>query len=183
MLLEDRKSLLVGRDRLVEPPHIGQHVPAVLPRRPRGASLRPFSRKKLSGVLVRGHDPPRALTPAQTRDTHVYTFGVQSITEVLSVREFRAGLTGIIDEINSDHGAPVFVGAHRKPEAVLMSVSQYQALQDATERQRAVAEALASVRAEGLEPSPQDLLLLADLASGARPVGEVQAEFLARYRR
>lgn len=117
-------------------------------------------------------------------DTYVYTFGVQSIPrEVLSVREFRAGLTGIIDEVNNDDGGPVFVGSHRRPEAVLMSVSQYQALQDAAERQRAIDEALASVRAEGLEPDPRDLQLLADIASGARPLGEVQAEFLARYQR
>ncbi|MGH3841577.1 MAG: type II toxin-antitoxin system prevent-host-death family antitoxin [Pseudonocardiaceae bacterium] len=108
---------------------------------------------------------------------------MQSVPEVLSVREFRAGLTGIIDEVNSNDGEPVFVGSHRRAEAVLMSVSQYQALQNAAERQRAMAEALASVRAEGLEPSPQDLQLLADIASGVRPIGEAQAEFLARYRR
>ncbi|MGH3612162.1 MAG: type II toxin-antitoxin system prevent-host-death family antitoxin [Pseudonocardia sp.] len=108
---------------------------------------------------------------------------MKSIPEVRSVREFRAGLTGIIDEVNNDGAGPVFVGSHRKPEAVLMSVSQYQALQDAAERQRAMAEALASVRAEGLEPSPQDLRLLADIASGARSIEDVQAEFLARYRR
>ncbi len=113
----------------------------------------------------------------------MYTFGVKSIPQVLSVREFRASLTGIIDEVNNDASEPVFVGSHRKPEAVLMSVSQYQALQDAAEHQRAMAEALASVRAEGLEPNPQDLQLLADIASGARSIDDVQAEFLARYRR
>jgi len=106
-----------------------------------------------------------------------------SIPEVLSVREFRAGLTGIIDQVNTEAGEPVFVGSHRKPEAVLMSVSQYQALQDAAERQRAIAEALDSVRAEGLEPGPEDLQRLAEVASGARTLEDVQAEFLARYRR
>lgn len=113
----------------------------------------------------------------------MYTFAVASVPEVLSVREFRAGLTGIIDEVNTDDAQPVFVGSHRRPEAVLMSVSHYQALQDAAERQRAMAEALASVRAEGLEPSPQDLQLLADIATGDRSVDDAQAEFLARYRR
>ena len=49
--------------------------------------------------------------------------------------------------------AAVFVGAHRKAEAVLVSVEQYEALQEAAERQDAVAAALASVRAEGLEPA------------------------------
>jgi hypothetical protein len=45
------------------------------------------------------------------------------------------------------------LGYHVVPEAVLVSVEQYEALLEASERQRAVAAALASVGAEGLEPS------------------------------
>jgi len=40
-----------------------------------------------------------------------------------------------------------------------VSVEQYEALQEASGRQHAVAAALAPVRADGLEPSPEDLAL------------------------
>ncbi len=52
---------------------------------------------------------------------------------------------------------------------VLVSVEQYEALQEAAERQHAVAAALASVRAEGLEPSAEDLVLFAEVAAGGCP--------------
>ena len=71
-------------------------------------------------------------------------------------------------------GAAVFVGAHRKAEAVLVSVEQYEALQEAAERQHAVAAALASVRAEGLEPSAEDLALFAEVAAGRLAADELR---------
>jgi prevent-host-death family protein len=77
--------------------------------------------------------------------------------DILSVREFRTGLTGVIKQVQEPGADPVFVGAHRKPEAVIMSVSQYEQLQRAAAlRREAVTEALAS-GAEGLEPSPEGL--------------------------
>ena len=48
------------------------------------------------------------------------------VPEVLSVREFRAGLAATIARVAK--GAPAFVGAHRKPEVVVMSVEQYEAI-------------------------------------------------------
>ncbi|MDQ3150303.1 MAG: hypothetical protein M3R63_00785 [Actinomycetota bacterium] len=75
------------------------------------------------------------------------------VPEVLSVREFRAGLAASLGRVTGQGGSAVFVGAHRKPEVVVMSVEQYEALVRSAERRQAVAEALASVRAEGLEPS------------------------------
>jgi PHD/YefM family antitoxin component YafN of YafNO toxin-antitoxin module len=93
----------------------------------------------------------------------VYTLAytnVMVVPEVLSVREFRAGLAATIARVTK--GAPAFVGAHRKPEVVVMSVEQYEALMRSARRRQAVAEALASVRAEGLEPS----------LDGPRAVGE-----------
>jgi len=71
--------------------------------------------------------------------------------EVLSFREFRAGLAATLKRVQGE--GPVFVGSHRKPEAVIMSVAHYRDLVEISERRAAVAEALASVRAEGLEPS------------------------------
>jgi len=106
-----------------------------------------------------------------------------AVPEVLSFREFRAGLEGVLDQVRRSPDAAVFVGAHRRAEAVLVSVEQYEALQEASERQHAVAAALASVRAEGLEPGAEDLALFAEVAAGRLSTDELRARVLSRYRR
>ena len=112
----------------------------------------------------------------------VYALGVP-LPEVLSSREFRAGLAAVLEQVRRSPHAAVFVGAHRKPEAVVVSVEQYEALQEASERQHAVAAALASVRAEGLEPSPEDLALFVAVAAGELSTDELRDRVLGRYRR
>jgi prevent-host-death family protein len=101
---------------------------------------------------------------------------------VLSFREFRAGLAAVLDRVRQPDEV-VFVGAHRRAEAVVMSVEQYEALQQAADRQHAVAAALASVRAEGLEPAPDDLKLFVAVAAGELSTDELRERVLARYRR
>jgi hypothetical protein len=64
-----------------------------------------------------------------------------------------------------------------------MSVMQYQALLEAAERQRAVAADLASVRAEGLEPSTADHTQLGEVAAGQLTTDELRERVLSRYRR
>ena len=59
-----------------------------------------------------------------------------TVPVVLSFREFRAGLARVLDQIRRSPGAAVFVGSHRRAEAVLVSVEQYEALLEASERQR-----------------------------------------------
>ena len=93
------------------------------------------------------------------------------VPEVLSVRELRSGLAAVLDRVH--RGAAVFVGAHRRAEVVLVSVEQYEALVRAARRREAVAEALASVRAEGLEPTLDGLEQLERLAAGE--IGEGDA--------
>jgi hypothetical protein len=67
---------------------------------------------------------------------------------------------------------------------VLVSVEQYEALQEAAEQQHAVAAALASVRAEGLEPSAEDLALFAEVAAAGRlSTDELRERVLSRYRK
>jgi hypothetical protein len=66
---------------------------------------------------------------------------------------------------------------------MLVSLEQYEALLEASEWQRAVAAALAAVRAEGLEPSAQDLTLFADVAAGQMTTDELRDRILGRYRR
>ena len=104
------------------------------------------------------------------------------VPEVLSFREFRSGLAAVLRRVHQSHEA-VFVGAHRKPEAVVVSVERYEALQEAAERQHAVAAALASVRVEGLEPSSEDLKLFMAVAAGELTTDELRARVLGRYRR
>ncbi|WP_297504253.1 type II toxin-antitoxin system Phd/YefM family antitoxin [Pseudonocardia sp.] len=104
--------------------------------------------------------------------------------EILSVREFRTGLTAVIKQVQEPGADPVFVGAHRKPEAVIMSVSRYEQLQRAAAlRREAVTEALASVRAEGLEPSAEGLDMFEAIAEGRMTVQEARERTLARYSR
>lgn len=103
--------------------------------------------------------------------------------EVLSFREFRTSLAGVLKQVQEPSSDPVFVGAHRKPEAVVMSVRQYEALQASAERRQAVAEALASLRAEGLEPSDEGLEMLRTIAEGRMTTAEARNRTLARYRR
>jgi hypothetical protein len=56
------------------------------------------------------------------------------------------------------------------------------ALPKAAGRQRAVAAALASVRAEGLEPSAEDLALFAEVAAGRLTTKQLRERVLSRYR-
>jgi prevent-host-death family protein len=100
--------------------------------------------------------------------------------EVLSFREFRAGLAATLKRVQGE--GPVFVGSHRKPEAVVMSVAHYRDLVEISERRAAMAEALASVRAEGLEPSKPDLRMFAALNEGRVSTDELRDEVLRRYR-
>ncbi|MEU6226687.1 hypothetical protein [Streptomyces sp. NPDC047042] len=48
---------------------------------------------------------------------------------------------------------PVLIGAHRKPQGVLLSVEAFEALSGRATRRAAVASATGSIEAEGLHPS------------------------------
>jgi len=111
-----------------------------------------------------------------------YAFGMQ-LPEVLSFREFRAGLAATLARVQEPGSGPVFVGAHRKPEAVVKSVTQYQQLTEAAQRRDAVAEALASVRAEGVEPSAEGRALLDAIAAGTTTEQRAIAQLRRRYQR
>jgi hypothetical protein len=64
-----------------------------------------------------------------------------------------------------------------------MSVAHYRDLVEMSERRNAVAEALASVRAEGLEPSTEDLGMFAALAGGEISTDQLRDQVLRRYPR
>jgi PHD/YefM family antitoxin component YafN of YafNO toxin-antitoxin module len=106
-----------------------------------------------------------------------------AVPEVLSYRELRDGLAAVFDRLRRSPEMAVFVGAYRRPEAVIVSVERFEALREASERQHAVAAALASVRADGLEPSAQDLDLFVAVAAGEMSTDELRNRILDRYRR
>jgi PHD/YefM family antitoxin component YafN of YafNO toxin-antitoxin module len=110
----------------------------------------------------------------------VYAFGV-AVPVVMSFREFRAGLAGVLDRVRRSPGTAIYVGSHRRAEAVLVSVEQYEALLETSERQHAVAAALASVRAEGLEPGADDLASFVQVAAGELTTEELRERVLSRY--
>ena len=93
------------------------------------------------------------------------------------------GLAATLKRVQAPGGGPVFVGAHRKPDAVVMSVSRYQQLVEAAERRDAVADALVSVRVEGLEPSVEGLALLEAIATGEMNEDQAVNQLRQRYRR
>jgi prevent-host-death family protein len=111
----------------------------------------------------------------------LYIFAMRP--EVMSVSEFRAGLASTLKRVQDSEGEPVFVGSHRKPEAVVMSVAQYERLTDAAAWREAAEDALASVRAEGLEPSSEARDVLEHVAAGRLSEEQAIARLVQRHRR
>ncbi|MFC0528395.1 antitoxin VbhA family protein [Phytohabitans kaempferiae] len=70
------------------------------------------------------------------------------LIETLSVREAREQLPSVLERFRNGDRTPVGVGSHRKTEAVMVPVEVFDEL--TAERARSLAQAAASVRAEGL---------------------------------
>lgn len=103
------------------------------------------------------------------------------IPSVLSVREARQGLTKLIHRLSKSNAEPVFVGSHRKPEVVVMSVKHYEKLLAAADKQ-ALENAVASARLEGLEPTVTEIELMTKVAAGELTADEAVAIALATQR-
>lgn len=100
--------------------------------------------------------------------------------EILNMTEAREGLSQIIDGFQAGNTKPVFVGAHRKPEVVIVPVAVYEDLMAAV-RQQAMLEALGSVRASGGEPAPEVHEITKQWIVGAIPTAEMRARVRALY--
>jgi prevent-host-death family protein len=85
-----------------------------------------------------------------------------AVPRILSVREARSGLTQVMKDVREPGAQPVYVGAHRKPEVVIMSAEQYEQLTG----QQAIDNSIASARLEGLEASERDVDLMKRVAAG-----------------
>jgi hypothetical protein len=70
--------------------------------------------------------------------------------EVLSVREAREQLPSLLDRFRKGDRRPVFLGSHRRTEAVMLPVEVYNEITE--ERAKSAAQALASLRVEGFVP-------------------------------
>ncbi|GAB2893387.1 antitoxin VbhA family protein [Streptomyces mayteni] len=100
------------------------------------------------------------------------------IPEVVTVGDARKGLSHILAELTAagPDAEPVLIGAHRKPQGVLLSVEAFEALVDRRERRLAVESATGSVAAEGLRTSAA-----ADRDADAYVRGEISGdEMVAR---
>lgn len=95
------------------------------------------------------------------------------IPEVVTVGDARKGLSQILAELSAagPEAEPVLIGAHRKPQGVLLSVEAFEALVEKRERRLAVESATASVAAEGLRTSGA-----ADRDADAWVRGEISGE-------
>lgn len=101
--------------------------------------------------------------------------------DVMSVSEFRSGLSAALEQAQAV--GQVYIGHHRRSEFVVLPAQRYTELLgalEALERRTAVDQALASVRLEGLEPSPHGRQLLEEVAAGT--LDEDQAVELAKRR-
>jgi antitoxin VbhA-like protein len=95
------------------------------------------------------------------------------LIETLSVREAREQLPSVLERFRSGDRTPVGVGAHRRTEAVMVPVEVFAEL--TSERAQAVAEAAASLRAEGLAPDPDAESILERWARGEISTPQMRA--------
>ncbi|WP_305782716.1 antitoxin VbhA family protein [Symbioplanes lichenis] len=102
-----------------------------------------------------------------------------SLQEVLGVAEARRRLPDLLAGFSRGNGESVFLGAHRKAVGVLVPVQVYDELRG--DRERATGDALGSVRAEGLEPSPVAAELAGLFAQGRITAGQMEAMLLAYH--
>lgn len=76
----------------------------------------------------------------------------------------------------------VFVGSAAGPDAVLVSLDRFHDL-ERTAAQAAVTESIVSVRADGADPGPIGMALLAQVAAGELDEDEAVAQVVAHYSR
>lgn len=110
------------------------------------------------------------------------------LPEVVTVSDARANLSRMLSDLHEagSSAEPVFIGAHRKAEGVLLSIEAYEELALLCERFArgdAVASAWGSVSAEGLTPTGDFARDAAEFTDGAIDVDELLRRAIARHRR
>jgi hypothetical protein len=105
------------------------------------------------------------------------------VPEVVTVSAARSGLSRILSDLSEagPEAEPVLIGAHRKAQAVLLSVEAYERLTELADRREAAASVTGSLHAEGLKPSPAALADTQAYVNGEISDDELVARALARY--
>ncbi|MEU3460041.1 type II toxin-antitoxin system Phd/YefM family antitoxin [Streptomyces sp. NPDC006733] len=106
------------------------------------------------------------------------------VPEVVTVSDARAHLSQILTVLSQD-GAdadPVLIGAHRKPQGVLLSVAAFEALTGRQQRREAAESATGSIEAEGLRASAESDRDVEAYVRGGLSADEIVARALERYR-
>jgi hypothetical protein len=98
---------------------------------------------------------------------------------VLSVREARTQLPSILEGFRGGDRRPVFLGSHRKTEAVMIPVEVYEEL--VARRRDAVAQGNASLRAEGLHVSAQAEVIIEEWVHGRISTSEMEEQIAALH--
>jgi hypothetical protein len=99
--------------------------------------------------------------------------------ETLSVREAREQLPSLLERFRSGDRRAVFLGAHRRMEAVMLPIDVYDELMQ--RRRRALDQAWASVRAEGLEPPGEIEVIVERWVHGEITAEEMERQVGALY--
>ena len=110
------------------------------------------------------------------------------LTEVVTVSDARANLSRILSGLHDagSQAEPVFIGAHRKAEGVLLSVESYKELAELRERFErggAVASAWGSLTAEGLTPTAGFVADADEFTGGRIDADELARRAVARHQR
>jgi PHD/YefM family antitoxin component YafN of YafNO toxin-antitoxin module len=99
--------------------------------------------------------------------------------EVLSVREAREQLPSLLERFRNGDRTPVFLGSHRKTEAVMIPADIYAEL--TAQRRNAADQAVASVRAEGLAPSAAVDIIIDNWVHGRISADEMEHQVHEMY--
>ena len=104
-----------------------------------------WSRYRLIALTNPSAIDPGPTSPRKRMCTHLWYSSGVVMPQVLTMRELRQGLSGVVAEVLA--GEAVFAGSHRKPEVVLISVRRYEQL--ISDRQRVVDSAAGSLQIDG----------------------------------
>jgi PHD/YefM family antitoxin component YafN of YafNO toxin-antitoxin module len=95
-------------------------------------------------------------------------------TETLSVREAREQLPSLLERFRRGDREPVYLGSHRRTEAVMLPVEVYDELM--AHRQNAADQVAASLRAEGLTSSSSAQFIIEQWVHGKIDTPEMERQ-------
>ncbi|GHB66683.1 hypothetical protein GCM10010331_63380 [Streptomyces xanthochromogenes] len=108
---------------------------------------------------------------------------MDKIPEVVTVSDARVGLSRMLAELESDGAGaePVLIGAHRKPQGVLLSVAAYEALSGRAARRAAADSATGSLAAEGLTTTEESAHDTEAYVAGRMSADDLVSRAVARH--